>query len=192
MLPLLALSLVVTYWVEPCRRAETTCQANDPELADWALQAWQRETAGRITFRKVERREEAQIRFHWAEGAGGLYGEARPILVNGKRGALIYVLPDTAHLGKEIAAAASADPVLRHAIVYLTCLHESGHAIGMEHTAAFEDIMYSFRYGGDIREYFLRYRRKLSSREDIRRNSGISPGDRKRAASAVEAWFDLR
>jgi len=182
----------VTYWGEPCQRAETTCQTKDPELADWAMEAWQRETAGKITFRKVERREDAQIRFHWAEGAGGLYGEARPIVVNGKRGAVIHVLPDTAHLGKEIAQSASADPLLRHAIVYLTCLHESGHAIGMEHTSAFDDIMYSFRYGGDIREYFLRYRRKLASRDDIRRNSGVSPEDRKRASAGVEAWFELR
>jgi hypothetical protein len=40
--------------------------------------------------------------------------------------------------------------------------------------------MYTFRFGGDIAEYFGRYRRKLNSREDIRRNTGISPADRDR------------
>jgi hypothetical protein len=38
--------------------------------------------------------------------------------------------------------------------------------------------MYSFQYGGDISEYFGRYRRKLSAREDIRKNSGLSEADR--------------
>ena len=40
--------------------------------------------------------------------------------------------------------------------------------------------MYSFQYGGDIDEYFGRYRRKLTVREDIRKYSGISPADRAR------------
>ena len=31
--------------------------------------------------------------------------------------------------------------------------------------------------GGDIREYFGRYRRKLHSKEDIRRNPGLSEAD---------------
>lgn len=39
--------------------------------------------------------------------------------------------------------------------------------------------MYNFQYGGDITEYFARYRRKLRSRADIRRNSGLSEADRK-------------
>ena len=38
--------------------------------------------------------------------------------------------------------------------------------------------MYSFQYGGDIEEYFGRYRRKLAVREDIRKNAGMSPADR--------------
>ena len=40
--------------------------------------------------------------------------------------------------------------------------------------------MYSFQYGGDIPEYFGRYRRQLLSRPDIRKHSGMSPADRKR------------
>jgi hypothetical protein len=38
--------------------------------------------------------------------------------------------------------------------------------------------MYSFQFGGDIDEYFGRYRRKLTTREDIRKNSGMSAADR--------------
>jgi hypothetical protein len=45
--------------------------------------------------------------------------------------------------------------------------------------------MYSFQYGGDIPEYFGRYRRKLTTREDIRTNSGISPADRAHLLESV-------
>jgi predicted Zn-dependent protease len=68
--------------------------------------------------------------------------------------------------------------MMRDTIVYLTCLHESGHALGLRHTREFADIMYNFQFGGDIAEYFGRYRRKLTTREDIRTNSGMSPADR--------------
>jgi predicted Zn-dependent protease len=72
------------------------------------------------------------------------------------------------------------DGLLREAIVYLTCLHETGHALGLSHTAEFADIMYNFQFGGDIEEYFGRYRRRLSRREDIRKNSGMSEEDKQR------------
>ena len=71
------------------------------------------------------------------------------------------------------------DELLRDAIVYLTCLHETGHAFDLPHTAEFEDIMYSFEIGGRSREYFARYRRELATREDIRKRSGISKGDQR-------------
>ncbi len=105
-----------------------------------------------------------------------MYGEARPIIVDGKKGAEIYVRP--APLGIQ------DDKLLRDAVVYLTCLHETGHALGLPHTAAFDDIMYSFQFGGDIPEYFARYRRKLRARDDIKRNSGLSEADRQAIGSA--------
>ena len=77
----------------------------------------------------------------WRNAACGCGRQARGI---------IYVLPDTRMLGRDIEAATRADHLLRDSIVYLTCLHESGHALGLPHTAAFADIMYTFRYGGDI------------------------------------------
>jgi len=159
------------YWVEPCSDPETGCHVADPELAEWALEAWQTATAGKLAFQKSADIESAQIRVYWANGNQGLYGEARPIVVNGIRGAAVYVLPP---------AETRQDPLLRDTIVYLTCLHETGHALGLAHTAAFADIMYSFQYGGDIREYFGRYRRLLSAREDIRKHGGMSDDDRKR------------
>lgn len=159
------------YWVEPCSQPQSGCHSGDPDLAQWALEAWQAAASGRLTFEKAAKREKAQIRVYWASGNLGLYGEARPIVVDGIRGAEVYVLPP---------AETPSDPLLRETIVYLTCLHETGHSLGLMHTAAFADIMYSFQYGGDIPEYFGRYRRQLSSREDIRKYAGMSAEDRKR------------
>jgi hypothetical protein len=163
-----------TYWVEPCTNPASGCRHDDPELAEWAVEAWQSASAGALTFQRVPEEKQAQIRIYWANGNQGLYGETRPIQVGGQRGAEVYVLP---------AAGANGDPLLRDAIVYLTCLHETGHALGLAHTAAFADIMYSFQFGGDIAEYFGRYRRQLATRADIRKHSGMSEADRQRLAS---------
>jgi matrixin len=159
-----------SFWVEPCSAAETGCRPGDDELASWAFQAWQKASNGALEFSRTENREHARIRVLWASAQQGLYGETRRIDVDGKRGAEVYVLP--APLG------ANDDRLMRDAVVYLTCLHETGHALGLPHTAAFDDIMYSFQYGGDIPEYFGRYRRKLAARDDIRKNSGMSESDR--------------
>ena len=159
-----------TYWIEACQEQKSVCQAGDPELAAWSLAAWQNASDGAIEFTPLKDREHARIRLYWATAEQGMYGEARPILVDGQKGAEVYVRP--APLGME------ADKLLRDAVVYLTCLHETGHALGLPHTANFDDIMYSFQYGGDIPEYFARYRRKLTKREDIKKNSGLSEADK--------------
>lgn len=170
-----------TYWVQPCTQelaAESRCEPADSELGAWALEAWRKASDGglKVTAEKDERK--ARLRIYWASGRTQLYGETRSIDVDGKRGAIIYVLPDVAALGRDIAEAGRKDKLFRDSIVYLTCLHESGHALGLPHTADFADIMYSFQYGGDIVEYFARYRRALTERKDIAKVSGISKRDR--------------
>lgn len=162
------------YWVQPCTNPKSDCHRDDPELAEWAVEAWQAASQGTLMFQRVTQEKQAQIRIYWADGNQGLYGETRPIEVDGRRGAEVYVLP---------AAGSNDDPLLRDAIVYLTCLHETGHALGLAHTDAFADIMYSFQFGGDIPEYFGRYRRLLSARADIRKHSGMSEADRRRLAA---------
>ena len=153
------------YWVEPCTRPETACVPGDPQLAQWAVEAWQSASAGKLTFEKTDDPEKAQLRFHWAGSSEGMYGETR--------GGDIYVRPG-------IVPAGETDTLLRDAIVFLSCVHESGHALGLPHTSDFADIMYSFQYGGDIREYFGRYRRRLKTRDDIRKHDGMSDQDRAR------------
>jgi hypothetical protein len=156
-------------WIAPCTNPETGCLSGDVQLARWAFDAWQQASGGRLHFAPTENRAAGVIRLVWATPTDGLYGETMPIEVNGRQGAQINV---------RIAAGDTKDALLRDTVVYLTCLHESGHALGLPHTANFADIMYFFQYGGDIPEYFGRYRRKLKVREDIHVNSGISATDR--------------
>jgi hypothetical protein len=157
------------YWIEPCSSPETNCVPGDVELARWAFQTWQEASAGRLHFVAAQDESHALIRLVWATRSQGLYGETRPIYENGRRGAQIFVF---------IAGGGEKDPLLRDTAVYLTCLHESGHALGLVHSSQLEDIMYSFQFGGDIPEYFARYRRKLATRNDIRKLPGLSPADR--------------
>ena len=149
----------------------------DRQLAQWALNAWQR-AAGPALQLTPTPEASARVRLYWAGPQSGQYGEMRPLQVNGQMGAAVYIRPDTTSLGPDIHALATSDPLFRDTVVFLTCVHELGHAFGLEHTADFRDIMYSFQYGGDFVEYFSRYRRQLKSRDDIAVVSGMSEADR--------------
>jgi hypothetical protein len=150
--------------------------STDPELARWALQAWQRSAENRIRFAATTE-SSALIRLYWAGPESGEYGETRPIIVGNQQGAAVFIRPDIDSLGPDIARRARADALLRDTIVYLTCVHELGHALGLEHTRDFRDIMYYFGYGGDVVEYFGRYRAQIHTRNDIAGVSGLSDGD---------------
>ena len=169
-----------TYWIEPCSEAKATdsnCKKDDPELARWALEAWQKSGAGALILKPATQEQSARLRIHWVTGRSQLYGEARPFAFEGKRGADVYVLPSIARAGE--------DPLLRETVVYLTCLHETGHALGLAHTDAFADIMYTFQFGGNIAEYFGRFRRQLKTRPDIARTNAISEADRAALVAAL-------
>ena len=165
--------------------AQTGYRSSDRELAQWALAAWQRSAGKDLRF-EAANESTALVRVYWAGPEDGQFGETRPLTIGKRRGAAVFIRPDVDSLGEDLAQRAKADTLLRDSIVYLTCLHELGHALGLEHTRDFRDIMYFFGYGGDITEYFGRYRAQLGSRSDISMVSGLSDAD----VSHIRALYD--
>ncbi len=154
-------------------------ESGDKTLAEWALKAWERAAEGSLRLRPATE-DRALLVVHWVPATGGLYGEAMPFTKDGRSGAAIFVRPVTLGLGEQLSRLAKKDRLLRDTILYLTCLHELGHGLGLKHTDQYDDIMYFFGHGGDIPNYFMRYRKKLETRDDIHRHSGLSGADVKR------------
>jgi predicted Zn-dependent protease len=158
---LLAFALTLLYWVE--------AQPEAP-LAHAAMKHWAAASEGKLELKATDQEDEADIRFRWLNPQyRGLYGTSVPKMVRGK---LVHELVINATM-----ANAETDPLLQATILFLTCVHESGHALGLQHTREFADIMYSFEYGGDLQEYFARYRRLLKAKGDVARHSPIAKGD---------------
>jgi hypothetical protein len=156
--------------------ADSGFRPGDRELATWALEMWVRESRGTVTLQPVVE-DRARFRVYWVPPTDTTFGEMKRMMVGGQPGAAVYVRADVEALGEAIASRAKQDVLWRDTIVFLTCLHELGHAFGLPHTADDRDIMYSFGYGGDIVEYFARHRRKLKGRADLRTVSGLSSAD---------------
>jgi hypothetical protein len=176
--------------VQPCSEelaAHSGCEPADPELARWALEAWEKAADGGLGFVAAAGQNPARIHIYWLGRTPQLYGDAHEVVLDGKQVWAINVQPDLAQFGERMEGAGRNDKLFRDTVVYLTCLHEIGHVLGQPHSADFSDIMYSFQYGGDILEYFNRYRRGLKARSDIREHSGISEAERKRVAGLAGA-----
>jgi len=146
---------LISVWIDRQNMPE-----HGDQLVERAMRTWTMAAEGAFTLRRTFITREAGIRVFF-NGAGGNYGETRP-RVDRATGLITEA---------EVAIAADApiqvDQLTRDIIVYLTALHELGHALGLEHTANFDDIMYLFRQPGDGARYFGNYRRLLRSGDDI-------------------------
>jgi hypothetical protein len=169
-------SSAITYFIEDGKGVPGYLDS-DRQLAVFALDAWSRESGGKLRFTESKSRDAALIRFRWISPNEGLFGETQRILVNGKPGAIVNVMPQVAAQDQSLASRSIQDALFRETVVYLTCVHEMGHAIGLSHTRQFQDIMYYFGFGGNFVDYFMRYRSQLKSRSDIPKYSGLSASD---------------
>ena len=148
-------------------------------LVDRAVATWTAVARGRIVLRTEKSRDAADIRVRFAQ-ADGIYGETAPRIDRATgfiRSAEVLIAGDIA-----------GDAMQQRIVIYLTALHEVGHALGLPHTDAFDDIMYSFRRADDGARYFSAYRRRLRSSGDIgtERATGLSAAD----IAALQKLYD--
>jgi hypothetical protein len=143
------------------------------------MQTWSAAAAGRVTLRRTGAAEGASIRVMFVSD-DYRYGETAPRI---DRATGTISSADVA-----INAALVDDPLLQRIIIYLTALHELGHALGLEHTDDFSTIMYAFRRPSDGDRYFGAYRRRLHSADDIGTPAatGLAPAD----VAALRALYD--
>jgi hypothetical protein len=156
---------VIRVWIDP-----TQAPSGGEALVERAMKTWTTVAGGRFTLDRSATRDAAAIRVHfftrdWRYGMT----QARP---DPKTGLITEA-------EVVVAADADGDALDRQIVVYLTALHELGHAIGLSHSADINDIMYLFRRPGDGERFFAAYRRRLGSADDIGspRAPGLSPED---------------
>ena len=128
------------------------------DLVERAMKTWSDASDGRLTLARAATRDAAAIRVFFVQSDTN-YGEAAP-RVNPKTGLI-------AQADVAINGGVPDDPLDAQIIVYLTALHELGHALGLRHSDTFSAIMYRFRRPDDGQRYFGAYRQKIRSADDI-------------------------
>ncbi len=156
---------MIRVWIDPAG-----APAGGDVLVERAIKTWTDAAQGRFGLERTMSRDTAGVRVHfftkdWRYGMT----QARPDPVTGLITEAEVV----------VAADADGDALDRRIVVYLTALHELGHALGLPHSADINDIMYLFRVEGDGERFFGAYRRRLRSADDIgsARATGLSMED---------------
>lgn len=156
----------VPFWVQ-----KEGARERNRELVRLALVNWQEASGGLLRFEESEEFLAEGFRIFFA-GHFPDFGTARAV-----------VDPETGEIRRAdviVVADPMGDRIQRDLVVYLTALHELGHALGLRHSEQRGEIMYGFHGPSDAEWTFRAYRRKLRSLEDIGSAgaSGITGADR--------------
>jgi hypothetical protein len=148
-----AMGTAIRVWVDPLNAPPAGAT-----LVERAMRTWTRAADGRFALEKMPTTADAAVRVHFM-AADYRYGVTSP-RVDRQTGLIVRA---------EVAVAADAGrtPLERSIIVYLTALHEIGHALGLDHTTDITSIMYLFREPGDGERFFGAYAQHVRNADDI-------------------------
>jgi hypothetical protein len=155
----------IPVWIE-----SLNVPAADQELVRRAVRTWTDASRGLLRFEETREFPRRGIRVRFVKGEDA-YGEAMPS-VDRRTGRIVRA-------EVVLTVDTPGDVLQKQLVLYLTALHEIGHALGLGHSRDFDTIMYQFRDPSDPGRYFGRYRKALRSADDIgtQTASGLSPKD---------------
>ena len=117
--PLSSRDAAVTYYI--ARGSERSGhRPGDTELAAWALQEWERKSAGGLRLKAADIEPNAVIRLYWLSPTpGGELAYTSAPVRKPRRRASIFITPDMSKMKPDIAQLARQHPLARDVIMYL-------------------------------------------------------------------------